>query len=357
MGETSFSYKVTASSDAGEYTFMGVLKYSPVNAIVDVEVSGPGVVTVEAGPASQPTTWLWQAGPSVPPRSDAGGEVEVTIQASGYGFGGQVVETLPAGFSYVNGSVNPSNINVREEDQDLKFTLLGETSFSYKVTASSDAGEYTFMGVLKYSPVDVIVDVEVGGVSAVTVEAAAPPPTGDMAMAGRSISPATVDTGGEVEVTIQASGYGFGAGQVVETLPAGFSYVNGSVNPSNINVREEDQDLKFTLLGETSFSYKVTASSDAGEYTFMGVLKYSPVDVIVDVGVGGASSVTVRAPATSASRSFSPASVALGGEVEVTIMASAYGFAGQVVETLPNGFTYVEDSVSPSTIGVDVEDQ
>ena len=223
---------------------------------------------------------------------DAGGEVEVTIQASGYGFGGQVVETLPAGFSYVNGSVNPSNMNVREEDQDLKFTLLGETSFSYKVTASSDAGEHTFMGVLKYSPVNVIVDVEVSGPDVVTVEAAQQP-TDDMAMASRSISPATVDTGGEVEVTIQASGYGFG-GQVVETLPAGFSYVNGSVNPSNINVREEDQDLKFTLLGETSFSYKVTASSDAGEYTFMGVLKYSPVNVIVDVGVGGASAVTVR---------------------------------------------------------------
>ena len=224
-----------------------------------------------------------------------GEEVEVTIQASGYGFGGQVVETLPDGFTYVEDSASPSSLRVDMDGQELRFTLLGETGFSYKVAASSDAGEYTFMGVLKYSPATVIVDVEVSGPGVVTVEAAQQP-TDDMAMASRSISPATVDAGGEVEVTIQASGYGFG-GQVVETLPAGFSYVNGSVNPSNINVREEDQDLKFTLLGEPSFSYKVTASSDAGEYSFMGVLKYSPVDVIVDVGVGGASAVTVEAAA------------------------------------------------------------
>ena len=43
----------------------------------------------------------------------------------------------------------------------------------------------------------------------------------------------------------------------------------------------------------------------------------------------------------SATRSFDPTMVALGGTVTVTIAAANYGQLGGVTETLPAGFTYV----------------
>jgi hypothetical protein len=67
-----------------------------------------------------------------------------------------------------------------------------------------------------------------------------------------------------------------------------------------------------------------------------------------DHNVGGAASVTVEAAAgaASASRSFSPASVAPDGEVEVTITAAGYGSLGAVTETLPAGFSYESSSLT-----------
>ena len=47
----------------------------------------------------------------------------------------------------------------------------------------------------------------------------------------------------------------------------------------------------------------------------------------------------------SATRSFSPASVAPGGQVTVTITAANYGALGAVTETLPQGFSYLSSGL------------
>ena len=65
----------------------------------------------------------------------------------------------------------------------------------------------------------------------------------------------------------------------------------------------------------------------------------------------------VEASSHSATRSFAPASVPAGGELEVTITASDYGGFWGIAETLPDGFTYVEDSVAPSDVRVRVDGQ
>jgi hypothetical protein len=57
-----------------------------------------------------------------------------------------------------------------------------------------------------------------------TVRVTAPPPPPGFS-ASRSFSPPSVETGGEVMVTINVSGYG-AFGRVVETLPGGFAYVS-----------------------------------------------------------------------------------------------------------------------------------
>ena len=144
-----------------------------------------------------------------------GAELSVSISASNYGSFGQLTETLPPGFVYVSSSLAADD--VEQNGQTVTFTLLGEESFGYKVTATGDVGSYTFQGVLSNSD---RVEVPVGGDAEVSVEQAAPTHS-----ASRSFSPVPVDPDAELTVTITAAGYG-AFGQVVETLPAGFSYVS-----------------------------------------------------------------------------------------------------------------------------------
>ena len=47
----------------------------------------------------------------------------------------------------------------------------------------------------------------------------------------------------------------------------------------------------------------------------------------------------------SATRSFSPDTVAPGGRVEVTITVANYDSGGSVTETLPQGFNYVSSTL------------
>ena len=109
--------------------------------------------------------------------------------------------------------------------------------------------------------------------------------------ATRSISPATVAPGGEVMVTITVADYG-SFGGVVETLPSGFAYGAGSLDDEDIRVTVGAGTVRFSFQrGVGSFTYTVTASDQAGPYSFSGNLRD---DAQVDHVVGGATSVTVR---------------------------------------------------------------
>ena len=96
-------------------------------------------------------------------------------------------------------------------------------------------------------------------------------------------------------VTITPLDYGL-AGGVTETLPNGFAYVSSDLSPSQVTELSGSNQVRFTLLGETSFDYTVTASASitAGSHTFSGTLRDFERD---DYLVRGASSVTVEAPA------------------------------------------------------------
>ena len=275
----------------------------------------------------------------------AGGELEVTIDiSSGWGLFGLVVETLPDGFSYVagSGSVTPGEIT---EDgsgrQMVPFSLLDETTFTYMVAVSSDPmPPHTFSGVFTYTLDKNTVNI---GESSVTVEQ----PSTSLS-ASRSFDTTTVIGGGELEVTIDISGEYGGIGQVVEKLPDGFSYVSGSsaLVLDDITVDDDGREIvPFSLVGETTFTYMVAVSSGARPpHTFSGVFTYGLDKDTVNIAE---SSVTVEQPSTSlsASRSFDTTTVIGGGELEVTIdISGEYGGIGQVVEKLPDGFSYVSGS-------------
>ena len=103
----------------------------------------------------------------------------------------------------------------------------------------------------------------------------------------RSFSTPWILPGGALEVTITAAGYG-GFGQVVETLPSGFSYEGSDLSEAAVAV--EGQTVAFTLLGYERFTYTVTAPSAEGVYSFSGVLLDANK---AEQAVGGYSSIRV----------------------------------------------------------------
>ncbi len=306
---------------------------------------GFGLVAAQQDPA---------ASRSLPPAAVApGGEVVVAIAASGYGQAGGVTETLPAGFAYLSSSLDTGQVHVT--GQQVRFTLQGDTSFTYTVTASSMPGSYQFSGTLRDFD---RMDHEVGGNSSVTVEEAVsqqtptPAPTQPAPgtpSASRSFDKPSVAQGGDVVVTIDVANYGQ-AGGVTETLPTGFTYVSSSLDAEQVTVT--GQEVRFTLQADTSFTYTVTASRTVGSHTFSGMLRDFDR---MDHAVGGASSVTVGPSDGStarASRSFDKPSVAQGGVVVVTVDVANYGQAGGVTETLPAGFAYVSSSLDTGQVHV-----
>ena len=216
---------------------------------------------------------------------DAGAELTVNITASNYGSSGMVAETLPAGFSYVEGSVDPSTIVAGVVGETVSFALSGETSFSYRVTASSVGGSYSFSGNLVD---DGGVEYALTGDTDVMVGAATGP------RASRSFSSTSVGGSTRVTVSMTALEYG-GFGIVAETLPNGFSYVAGTVSPSEIVPEIVDQVVSFALFGEAAFSYQVTASGTVDEFMFSGQLTDATG---MTYPVRGDSSITVRTPTT-----------------------------------------------------------
>ena len=98
----------------------------------------PGDVEAQSHSASRTFRQNWAA---------PGGELRVTITASNYGAFGQVVETLPDGFTFKSATLPSSQIE--QEAQVVRFNLFGDSSVNYVVTVPTTEGRYTFTGVIR----------------------------------------------------------------------------------------------------------------------------------------------------------------------------------------------------------------
>jgi len=140
ISETSFSYTVEAPDSEGTYTFSGILIDMNKN---EYDVAGDTKIEVEeAEEEAEPTAT--RTLPEEPVSADESFTIE--IEASHYGYFGNIVETLPEGFVYEDSTLNSESIEV--EDDTVEFELSGEPSFTYTVTASDTEGTYTFSGIL-----------------------------------------------------------------------------------------------------------------------------------------------------------------------------------------------------------------
>ena len=66
----------------------------------------------------------------------------VTIETMNIDVAGRVTETLPPGFTYVSSSSEV--LNAVRTGQNVAFTLLGDETFTYTVTASAAGGSHSF---------------------------------------------------------------------------------------------------------------------------------------------------------------------------------------------------------------------
>ena len=325
--DQTVTYMATASDTAGSYSISGVLTASD-GMTADVGGATDVTVTEPPPPVTGPSATRSFSSSTV----EAGGTLDVTITAAGYGDTGLVTETLPAGFSYVSSS--PSGLGV-DSGQEVSFVLidLEDDTFTYTVTASDVPGAYSFSGTLENF--EKTEEVTVGGDSSVTV--AGPRAT-------RSFSPSSVAPGGSFTVKITGADYGE-SGLVTETLPNGFSYVSSS--PAGI-AEVNGQMVSFVLLGANeSFAYTVTAHDTVGTYSFDGEL----VDFEKDsYPVGGRSSVTVAELPPTALRTISETAVVEGDQFDVTVIAFNYGLAGTLVESLGAGLEYVSSNMADALI-------
>ena len=156
-----------AGSGSLQYTLNGLTggtQYAVQVRAVTADGDGPWSSSAIGTPAT------WGAIRSFsPPSAALGGEVVVTVTASGYGPFGGIMETLPAGFRYVSSSLPDDSVTVN--GQEVTFSLLGETDFTYTVAAPSAEGSYSFSGVLTNSD---RAEVPVGGAITIAVTAGDP---------------------------------------------------------------------------------------------------------------------------------------------------------------------------------------
>jgi len=238
-------------------------------AIIGIAVLlGTVVLAMTAGIANAEPT-ATRTLPAEPISADESFLVE--IEVSDYGTFGQVIETLPEGFIYRRSTLDPGQVepvqkgDISGEKKTNKWmfhSLQGDTSFTYTVAAPDSEGTYSFSGILK----DVNrKEYKVDGDTEIVVEEAE---EGEPS-ATRTLPEETVAAGESFTIEIEASHYGF-FGNIVETLPEEFVYEDSTLNSESIEV--EDDTVEFSLEGEPSFSYTMTAPDTEGTYTFSGIL-------------------------------------------------------------------------------------
>ena len=126
----------------------GLLRYviTGLSPATEYKVQVRGVKTT-GGPWSAAATGTseWGAARSFQSAfTDPGSDVEITVAVGGYGSFGEVVETLPDGFSYLSSSLPDTSIRVTGEE--VRFTLLGVETFTYTVTVAGAGDPYYFYG-------------------------------------------------------------------------------------------------------------------------------------------------------------------------------------------------------------------
>ena len=144
------------------------------------------------------------------------------------------------------------------------------------------------------------------------------------------------------QVKIEISDYG----TIVETLPEGFTYMQSPLDriPNAVKVYGATNTIEFKLTRDKYFTYSVALryyDLEEGTYAFSGILRDENGK---EYEIGGDTEIVLGEPEgdddaePTATRTLPEEPVAAGESFTIEIEASHYGYFGNVVETLPDGF-------------------
>jgi PGF-pre-PGF domain-containing protein len=169
------------------------------------------------------------------------------------------------------------------------------------------------------------------------------------------ILPSSVGSSEVFEVTINVADYG-AAGQVLEKLPSGFTYINSTLPERAVTVN--GSKVSFLLMTEKSFSYTLKAPESSGTYQFSGILRdinkneFTILPLSSSIEVGSSSGGDSGSSSHKSSSSSSSSGGGAGGSpepqsnVEAKELSQSYVTNGTHVRfDFPNGATcirYVE---------------
>ncbi|AKB18427.1 MULTISPECIES: PGF-pre-PGF domain-containing protein [unclassified Methanosarcina] len=161
--------------------------------------------------------------------------------------------------------------------------------------------------------------------------------------------PSSVNPDEVFQVTVNVADYG-AVGQVLEKLPAGFTYINSTLPEEAVTVN--GNKVSFLLLTEKNFSYTLKAPASAGTYQFVGLLRdinkteFSVLPASSSIKVKSTSSGGSGHSSSSSLSGGSGGSPELQSNVKAKELSQAFVTAGTHVKfDFPNGVTcirYVE---------------
>jgi hypothetical protein len=304
LAANSIRYTVEVADDvaSGSHEFTGTLN----KVTGDTPITSSNIMVADAPVQSTPTptvapTTAPVTGPSrsfSPPVLPAGTNREVVVTVRGVdalnGFA-QVIETLPAGFSFKAGSAEVADSNPHARSgasavftgRVLTIEVLAADSVRYTVMVADSVAagsEYGFTGVVK----KLTGETPIGGTGPTV-----PMPTG----LSRAFTPERLAPGTNRELVVTVSGIGVldGFAQLVETLPAGFTFKDGSAGvadaapnaKSGVLVNADGQVVMIEVVAADSVRYTVSVADDVGpgSYWFRGVVKTLTREEQIDAAV------------------------------------------------------------------------
>ncbi len=285
----SFTFNVTAPSNAGSYNFQwqmvhdGVAWFGAPSTNATIQVTAP------------PTDQAEFVGQSVPSTLVAGQSASVTVQMRNSG-----TTTWTSGSNYRLGSYNPL------ENTTWGMSRVGlpgdvapgqVANFTFNVTAPSNAGSYNFQWQMVHDGVAWFGAPSTNATIQVTAQA-----TDQAAFVSQSV-PSTLVAGQSASVTVQMRNTG------TTTWTSGSNYRLGSYNPlDNTTWGMGRVELPGDVApGQAvSFTFNVTAPGNAGNYSFQwqmvrdGVAWFGDASANASIAVTSASAPSDPPPASPA---------------------------------------------------------
>ncbi|NNJ12202.1 DUF11 domain-containing protein [Chloroflexales bacterium ZM16-3] len=334
------------------------------NDATDSDADGGGVIAIPAGPRSDVNRSydigladggnirVVKAGPATAlPGSTIAYTLVVTNDGPGTARGVSAADTLPTGVSYASASPAPASVSGQAVTWSLGDLAAGAST---TITLNATIGTATRGGITNSVAVTTTSGGDSPGDNTSTSTTTIIVPNVWVTKSGT----ATVLPSGTLNYTLSYGSNGSAAAggvQVIDTLPAGVSYVSASPAPASVSGNTITWNLG-TLASGASGSISVTAQASASAASGATLTNTASISTATSGDTPGdntgSATTTVIAPNVRVTKT-GPATALPGGLVDYTLSYDNNGNAAaagvQIVDTLPTGATFVSSTPAPTS--------